>query len=396
MENQVQDQLLCAKCGAHYYSVATYCGFDGSELLVCQDLSITSITTRELAPTGRECKECLHKFPPQFNFCPQDGARLQNWNDYNQPDIPSDNIATSSSTVKMGTDVHSEKNSQTEHSLVGQILDGKYSINSVFAEGGMAMLYQAQQISVDRTVLIKVMHSSAAYTKGELQRFEQEAKLLAKLNHPNIVSVYDFGFLEQRLPYLVMEQIPGLNLAEKLRAGALGPKETLRIMMQLCRGLQEAHKLGIVHRDLKPENIILNEDSERPDWVKIVDFGIAHTPGQDGKRLTLAGMIMGTPAYMAPELFSDNQPGPSCDIYSLGVIMFELLTGNLPFSSKEFPALIAKVLQEPAPSFNSVRPEIPPDTKIEKTVQKCLEKNPANRFTSVGELLAMLQELSLG
>jgi serine/threonine-protein kinase len=257
----------------------------------------------------------------------------------------------------------------------------------VLAEGGMAVLYLAKQKKMERTVVVKVVHNYLSHNENEIQRFEREAQVVAGLNHPNIVALYDYGLVDGSLPFIVMEYIRGMNLAQKVSRH--GPPEmavAVRIIRQICRALEEAHSLGIIHRDLKPDNIILQEKFDRPDWVKIVDFGIAHRVDTQGKRLTRAGRMLGTPEYASPEQFKDVKLDSRSDIYSLGVVIFEMLTGRVPYEAGNLGALLAKILLDPVPSINNYRQDIEPDSAMDLLVRKCLEKDPDNRFQTVREV----------
>jgi serine/threonine-protein kinase len=240
---------------------------------------------------------------------------------------------------------------------------------------------------MERTVVVKVVRNYLRSSKSELDRFEREAKTVARLNHPNIVALYDFGFIEDELPFIVMEYIRGMNLAQKVfRHGPPRSAVAIRIIKQICRGLEEAHRCGIIHRDLKPDNIILQDKFDRPDWVKLVDFGIAHMLDNKGKRLTRAGQIIGTPEYASPEQFKDLPLDTRSDIYSLGVVMFEMFTGRLPYEAGNLAALMTKILLEPAPSICLYRDDIEAGSPIDLLIQKCLEKDPEDRFQTVTEV----------
>jgi eukaryotic-like serine/threonine-protein kinase len=231
------------------------------------------------------------------------------------------------------------------------------------------------------------VHGALNSSPNALQRFEREAKVLARLNHPNIVAVYDFGFINKKQPFLIMEYIKGMNLADKVQHhGPPTVPVATQIIMQICRGLEEAHATGIIHRDLKPDNIILQEKVDRPDWVKIVDFGIAHLLDSEGKRLTRAGRITGTPEYMSPEQFKDKPLDFRADIYSLGIVIFELITGRLPFEADDLGVLMAKQLMDVAPSVSTLRPDIPAGSPMDLLIIKCLEKEPDQRYQSAAEL----------
>jgi serine/threonine protein kinase len=280
--------------------------------------------------------------------------------------------------------------------LIGKYLDGKYLIQSVLTESGMGVLYKAQQVSVERTVLVKIAYDALVSTPNEIERFVREAKALARLNHPNIVAIHDCGFVDMKIPYLVMEYINGQNLTDMVKMHGPPPaKVAAHIMVQICRGLNEVHKAGIVHRDIKPENIILQENPERPDWVKIVDFGIAYLMEFENRRLTGRGSLVGTMEYVAPELLNDMLPDSRCDIYSLGVVMFELLTGVVPISAGDLGTLIMKIMMEPPPPITDFRSDIEEDSVIAKTISKCLEKNPKERFQTVLEVIEAVQPAML-
>ena len=261
----------------------------------------------------------------------------------------------------------------------------------------MAILYMGRDVALDRDVVVKVVHSSLSCRPEALLRFEREAQTVAKINHPNVVSVYTFGKMNGKQPYLVMEFIKGKPLSGMLAQQGPPPLPwAAKIVTQMCMGLEEAHHFGIIHRDLKPDNILLQEKRDRPDWVKIVDFGIAHLLDTNAhKRLTRMGMITGTPGYMSPEQFSDKQLDKRADIYSLGVVIFEMLAGETPFQSNDWGVLMAKHLMEPAPSITKFNPSIKEGSKWEKLVAKCLEKDPANRFQEVAELRKAVEEAAL-
>jgi serine/threonine-protein kinase len=239
---------------------------------------------------------------------------------------------------------------------------------------------------MERPVVIKVMQGWLLSNKNSTERFERECKLTAKLNHPNIVIVYDVGSINDVQPYLVMEYIKGEALADKIgRQGAMPIKTMGNIIVQICRGLQEAHSIGIIHRDLKPENILLQEKSDRPDWVKIVDFGISHLV-EGSKRLTRTGKMIGTPEYIAPEQLRDRAIDVRTDIYSLGIMMYELLAGRVPFDGETAEAVLMKHLLEPPPPLSEFRDDIEDDSPFSKIVLKSLEKNPDDRYQTATDL----------
>ncbi|MGH9551024.1 MAG: serine/threonine protein kinase, partial [Terriglobales bacterium] len=271
-------------------------------------------------------------------------------------------------------------------SLIGRTIGGKYQVENMLGEGGMAVVYRATHLQMERTVVIKVMQGWLLSNKNSGERFERECKITAKLNHPNIVNVYDVGMINDVQPYLVMEYIKGEALADRIgRQGAQPVTTTGNIIAQICRGLQEAHNQGIIHRDLKPENVLLQDKSDRPDWVKIVDFGISHAV-EGSKRLTKTGKMIGTPEYIAPEQLRDRAIDVRTDIYSLGVMIFEILTGKVPFSGESAEAILMKHLLEQPPPLSMYRDDLEDDSPWQTIVTKALEKNPDDRYQTVTEL----------
>jgi serine/threonine-protein kinase len=277
--------------------------------------------------------------------------------------------------------------------LAGKTLDGKYRIERALAEGGMAILYLAHHVQMERQVVVKVIHDSLMYRQDMIERFKRECKMEARFNHPNIVSVYDFGFINDSQPYLVMEYVRGKSLSHMLIEGGQFPVPmATRILLQACSGLEEAHSSGIVHRDLKPDNIILQDKKDRPDWVKIVDFGIATLlDNSNEKRLTRVGVVIGTPEYMSPEQFMGKPLDARTDIYALGIVLFEMLTGHVPFESPAYDVLMAKHLMDATPSLNQFRPDIPVGSSMDQIIGKCLAKSPDARFQSATALRQQLE-----
>ncbi len=240
-------------------------------------------------------------------------------------------------------------------------------IQQLLGKGGMGAVYRARQPALDRLVALKILPPQTSGGAGFAERFTREARALARLNHPNIVGVYDFG-VAGGLHYFVMEYVEGLNLRQVQQAGQLSPREALKVIPQICDALQFAHDAGVVHRDIKPENVMLDKKGR----VKITDFGLAKILGRDAKGLRLTGAqeVMGTPHYMAPEQIEHPQTvDHRADIYSLGVVFYEMLTGELPLGRFQPPSRKVQV-----------------DVRLDEVVLHALEKEPDHRYQHASQV----------
>ena len=266
-------------------------------------------------------------------------------------------------------------------SLIGRTL-GKYQVLEKLGQGGMGMVFKALQPSLNRTVAIKVLPAQLAMDPEFVQRFRQEAQVIASLQHEAIVHVYDIDEAllpsGERIYFIVMELVEGQTLRQWVGRGrALPPSEVQRIGCELARALDYAHRRGIVHRDIKTANAMITLDSK----VKLMDFGIAKSAG--GIR-TMTGSLLGTPEYMAPEQARSGKVSPQSDIYSLGVLLFELATGQLPFTGDEPFAVALQHLSEQPPRPRDVNAGVPP--WLERIILKAMAKEPGERHTSAAEL----------
>ena len=277
--------------------------------------------------------------------------------------------------------------------MIGKTIAGRYEILQKLGEGGMGVVYKAMQTSVERIVALKILHPHMTGNEEALKRFQREAKTTSKLRQANAIHIYDFG-VEGSLSFLVMEYIEGESLDDVIRkSGALELPRVANIVRQVCYALAEAHDLGIVHRDLKPSNIYLSRKRDGSEEVKVLDFGIAKVLGeqQGMTRLTQTGMIIGTPQYMSPEQVEGLPLDHRSDVYSLGIIMYELLTGETPFQADTpFKLLMKHVKEKPVPP-RKFRPNLAIPEAVEKIVLKALEKDPAKRFQSISELQQSLE-----
>src|SRR5262245_61677646 len=243
-------------------------------------------------------------------------------------------------------------------SLVGQVLSERYRIESVLGEGGMGAVYMAQHVLMRKRLAVKVLHPEMTRLPEMVARFEREAMAAAHIEHPNVAAATDFGKLENGAFFLVLEYVEGSSLRDLIEKGPLPPRRALHIAHQIASALARAHALGIVHRDLKPENVMLVARDGDPDFVKVLDFGIAKVPvgelasrgasSDGGQVLTQLGMVYGTPEYMAPEQALGQEVDARADLYALGAILFEMLAGVRPFDAESKVTLLGmKVTSDP-------------------------------------------------
>ncbi len=280
--------------------------------------------------------------------------------------------------------------------LLGTTLDGKYQIISCLGQGGLGIVYRAEHLQLHRIIALKVLHAHLLEARSRetfLGRFEREAMTANKFRHPNAVTIHDFG-VAGNSPYIVMEFLEGRSLGDIIRQESPIPLERiLHIMRQLCNVLDEAHRQGLVHRDLKPDKILVSIDRNNLDHVVVLDFGLAKLLQADESEtaLTKAGAIIGTPKYMAPEQIQSSTVDERSDIYSLGVILYELLSGTVPFSAGSVTELLSMHLTEAPKSLSEISAlrEIP--EQLNAAVLKALEKDPARRQPRVGDLLQELE-----
>ncbi len=280
--------------------------------------------------------------------------------------------------------------------FIGRTISDRYEVTELINIGGMGRVYKAQHSALGRTVAIKFIHPHLLTAEEIVTRFMVEAQTASRLNHPNVVSIFDFG----RTPasegghlFLVMEYLAGPDLSTVLHSGG-PPMKLQRIADVLCQtlaALGEAHHLGITHRDVKPENIILEPKRSGGDQIKVIDFGIAKLGG--ARRLTAAGQIVGTPYYMAPEQASGaKEIGPGVDLYAVGVILFELLTGQLPFDGATPDAVMIQQLSAPRPDPRDVAPDRKIPAALAAVVRRAIDIDPAKRFTSAEDLAKAIVE----
>ena len=301
------------------------------------------------------CPKCGKEYENTTTLCPADGAALQK-----PPD-----------------------------ELIGQTLIDKYRIEERLDEGGMGTVYRATHVLMEKTVAIKVLHPSLAADDKIVQRFTREARAASRISHPHALSVTDFGEAENGIVFLVMEYLRGRTLKEIIKSeGPMPLERVVKIIRQVCGALEAAHAEGVVHRDLKSDNIMLEEVGGGDDWAKVLDFGIAKIQEDANSKdpgLTAPNLIIGTPQYMSPEQCAQaSEIDSRSDIYSLGVILYEMLVGHVPFSGASPTAIMLKHIQEPAPSVLEERKDVPP--AIGRVVSRAMSKRPEDRYQSASEL----------
>ncbi len=298
----------------------------------------------------KSCPKCGATYPDEYNICPQDGAPLAS-------DKPS---------------------------TVARVVDGKYQIVRMVGRGGMGAVYEAIHTTMQRRVALKILNADLVSNPAALERFRREALLSGRLKHPNAITIYDYGMSAIGEAYIVMEFIEGHSLAHELQqAKTLSPLRVVSVLAPVCDAVHAAHAEGIIHRDLKPANIML-EKLRTGETVKVLDFGIAKLAMNNPNLMNLTGTgIIGTPQYMSPEQCQAHRIDGRSDVYSIGIIAYEMLTGKLPFDEPTpLATVIAQVKQKPKP-LRELRPEIPP--ALEAIVMRALEKSPANRYQTAEE-----------
>jgi eukaryotic-like serine/threonine-protein kinase len=282
---------------------------------------------------------------------------------------------------------------QSEDARVGRVLLSQYRIDALLGEGGMGAVYRGEQLSVSRPVAIKLISGKIAENPECVRRFRREAEAMAKLRHPNTVRLYEFGVADKEL-FMVMELLEGRDLSEELtRRQRLPPVEALGITRQVLEALSEAHTLGIVHRDLKPANVFLAHVHGGRVMAKVMDFGIAGIESTSNTKLTMQGAVMGTPAYMSPEQAQGKAVDPRSDLYSLGVVLYEMLVGKPPFEADSAVSLLVAHVSTAPPRLLDTTPALAHTRGLQELLDALLHKNPEKRPGSAQATLDMVDTL---
>jgi serine/threonine protein kinase len=280
----------------------------------------------------------------------------------------------------------------------GDVLAGKYRIERVLGQGGMGVVVAATHLQLDERIAIKFLLSSALQNQEAVARFAREARAAVKIKSEHVARVTDVGTLETGCPYMVMEYLHGSDLGGLVQQrGPLPYEEAVDFVLQASEAIAEAHSLGIIHRDLKPANLFYTQRADGSACIKVLDFGISKITGLAGSGsdlgMTRTTTVMGSPLYMSPEqMASSRDVDVRTDIWALGVILYELLAGQVPFSADTMPQLCAMILQHPAPPLRNVRPDAP--EALQAALLRCLEKDPARRFANMAEFAAALLPFS--
>ena len=298
-----------------------------------------------------------------MEFCPRDGTRL----------------SRQTGTQAAVSDPH-----------LGKLLHGRYRIEERIGRGGMGVVYRAIQVNIDRPVAIKLLTAEAAEKDDVVRRFENEAKIISSLRHPNTLKLIDYGRTDDGQLFVVTEFLDGQPLDALLAAGPISERRTVQVLEQVCASLAEAHEQGVVHRDLKPGNLFL-ENVGSKEVVKVLDFGIARL--STGTSHTQTGMVFGTPAYMSPEQCRGERVDARSDLYSLGIVAYECLTGRPPFMSETPVSLLLKHIHDPVPPLEELEPPVGVHPTLSALVMRLLAKDADARCSSAAEVEAVCRRL---
>jgi len=310
----------------------------------------------------KACPVCGNEYSNTSTLCPVDGAALK----------------------------------ATDDPHIGETLAGKYLIEELIKTGGMGSVYRGKHVLMDKRVAIKVLRPSLAVDNDVVARFSREAKAASRISNLHAVSVTDFGESENGVVFLVMEYLDGQTLKEVIKSdGPMSLARTAEIVRQVAGALDAAHDQGVIHRDLKSDNIMLSQ-TNGGDWAKVLDFGIAKIQQPEGARdidITAANLVIGTPQYMSPEQCSQSGPiDARSDVYSFGIIVYEMLAGRVPFTGESPTGIMMKQVQDEPPPISEFRPDLP--VSVTQIISRALAKQPNDRFQSAGELSKALAEAS--
>ena len=285
----------------------------------------------------------------------------------------------------------------SDPTLPGSIFAGKYRVEKVLGRGGMGLVLAARHLGLDEPVAIKVLLPAMMQVAGMVERFTREARASAKIKNDHVVRVTDVDALPSGLPYMVMERLDGTDLSDLCKSvGPLPIADAVRYLLETCSAMSEAHAMGIIHRDLKPANLFLARRRDGATSIKVLDFGISKAMQSLGEQtVTVAGTVLGSPSYMSPEqIAAVRDLDGRTDLWSLGVILYQLVTGRVPFPAETLTQLCALVLQTEPRRPSELRPDLPPG--LEAVILRCLEKDRARRFSTAGSSRTSLSRTEIG
>jgi eukaryotic-like serine/threonine-protein kinase len=341
--------------------------------------------------SNRRCPRCQTSYAAPARFCVKDGSLLVESDVKPVEAAPSPAVRASArhSTDPFAAPTSPDHIPPSLASLTGQVLDQRYHISRKLGEGGMSYVYQAQEVDTGRSVAVKILIPRLSRDPASVERLRREATIATRLNHPNVCPILRLGETSDRLLYLVMPFLAGEPLSEhETRRGPFPLVDGIPILVQMCHGLGHAHDLQIIHRDLKPENVMLVPDEATATGYRavVMDFGLAkeRRAGPDVVKLTATGIVLGTPEFMSPEQIRGKPLDGRSDIYALGVLAFELFTGQLPFTGKSAQETMIARLRGAPTQLREVKSDLP--AKLETVINKALSVNPADRYSSMEEL----------
>jgi serine/threonine protein kinase len=336
------------------------------------------------------CPACGTTYPSDARFCPRDGSRLVSRSILGAPGSGTA-IGTAPSSAPRPTEPPARtlrKTPLTPANLVGQTLEGRYRMIRKVGEGGMSFVYLAHDVATQERFAIKVLSPALGEDANAMARLRREAALGMRLAHPNVCHIMRLGETEDGLVYVVMPFVEGELLAERTnRLGQIPLAETSRFVRDMSEGLHVAHELKIVHRDLKPENVMICRRADGSEYAVVMDFGLAKERRAEGElqKLTATGIILGTPEFMSPEQLRGKTLDARTDIYSLALLVYEMLTGKLPFTGRtQQEMMIARLRNDPIP-LRRMRPELPLPESVERVLNKALQRAPEARFQTTLE-----------
>jgi len=327
----------------------------------------------------KKCPQCGDQYENATRFCTRDGQNLVDV-------IEQTPTPTSNTTVK--------RKLPEEDPMIGRVIAGRYRLIEKLGQGGMGAVYKGQHVKINRLTAIKVLTSELVSNQEFIARFQREAEMASQIDHPNAVAIYDFGEAEDGLIYIAMEFVNGKPLSAILKKdGTLGLERVVRIAKQAAEALSAAHNLGIIHRDFKPDNIMICDKPGRPDWVEVVDFGIAKRAVADTQQtgLTQAGFVLGTPLYMSPEQVMGEELDARSDLYSLALVVYEMLTAALPFSGTTTQSQMMKRVIDPPMPLTLARPQLTLPPAVEAVILRALSRKPDDRYDSTTEFAEALE-----